>query len=285
MERKTIFVTGGSGNLGGAVARSLINNGFKVKTLTRNPSSPKIQRLKDLGVEIIKGDLNNKETFQPALKEVDGVFCVLTYDNGVGKEINQGTLLADLAKENNIKHYLYSSAIGVDLNTGIPHWESKLKIENYIKQLGLPYTIIRPTSLYENFLFPQVKSRILKGKLAFPVNKDVVQQFISSFDIGEISASVFMNPDKYLGKTLTIAAEEMSMKQVSVIFSEVMGKEILYQKLPMLITRLVMGKDNAKMFTWVNENDAIFVKDLDAFKKEYPNLTGLKEWIQLNFHS
>jgi len=214
---------------------------------------------------------------------VDGVFCALTYDNGVDKEIKQGTLLANLAKENNIKHFLYSSVIGADLNTGIPHWESKLKIENHIKHLGLPFTIIRPTSLYENFLFPQVKSRILKGKLSTPVKKNVVQQFISSKDIGEISASIFMNPDKYLGKTITVAAEELDMKKVADTFTEVMGKEIKYQKLPMLITRLVMGKDNAKMFKWVNENDAVFEKDLDAFKKEYPNLTGLEEWIQMNF--
>ena len=51
-----------------------------------------------------------------------------------------------------------------------------------------------------------------------------------------------MNPDKYLGKTITLAAEEMDMKKVANIFSEVLGKEIKYQKLPMLITRLVMGK-------------------------------------------
>ena len=92
-----------------------------------------------------------------------------------------------------------------------------------------------------------------------------------------------MNPDKYLGKTLTIAAEEMDMKKVANIFSEALGKEIKYQKLPMFITRLVMGKDLYKMFKWVNENDAVFLKDLDAFRKEYPNLTGLKQWIQLNF--
>jgi len=284
MENKTIFVTGGTGNQGSAVARSLIKNGFKVKVLTRNASSPKIQSLKNLDAEIIEGDLNNRETFQNALKDVDGIFCVLTYNYGVEKEIKQGIQLADLARVHDIKHFLYSSVIGADLNTGIPHWESKFKIENHIKQLGLPFTIIRPTSLYENFLFPQVKSRILKGKLASPVNKDVVQQFISSKDIGEISASIFMNPDKYLGKTITVAAEELDMKKVADTFTEVMGKEIKYQKLPMLITRLVMGKDNAKMFKWVNENDAVFVKDLDAFKKEYPNLTGLKEWVQLNFH-
>ena len=92
-----------------------------------------------------------------------------------------------------------------------------------------------------------------------------------------------MDPAKHLGKILTIAAEEMDMKKVAGIFSEAFGKEIKYQKLPMLITRLVMGKDLYKMFKWINENDAVFLKDLDAFRREHPGLTGLREWIPLNF--
>ncbi|MEP6948653.1 MAG: NmrA/HSCARG family protein [Ginsengibacter sp.] len=280
---KTIFVTGATGNQGGAVARSLSNNGFKVKALTRNPSSLAAQNLKKLPVEIVHGDLNNTGTYREYIKDVDGIFGVLTNENGIDKEIKQGIDLANLAKEHGVKHFVYSSVTGADQHTGIPHWESKFRIENHIRQINLPHTIVRPASLFENFLIPQVKSRILKGKLASPVNKDVIQQFISSKDVGEISAGIFMKPEKYLGETLTIAAEEMDMNEVAHIFSEALGKEIKYQKLPGLITRLVMGKDLYKMFTWVNENDAVFLKDLDAFRKEYPGLTGLKEWIQLNF--
>jgi uncharacterized protein YbjT (DUF2867 family) len=279
----TIFVTGATGNQGGAVARSLMNNGFKVKALTRNSSSAPARNLKSLNVEIIQGDLNNTDTYRDYIKNVDGIFSVLTHENGINKEIKQGIDLANLAKEYGIKHFVYSSVTGADQDTGIPHWESKFKIENHIRQINLPYTIVRPASLFENFLIPQVRSRILKGKLASPVNKNVVQQFISSKDIGEISADIFMKPDKYSGRTVTIAAEEMDMAKVAGIFSEALGKEIKYQKLPGLITRLVMGKDLYKMFKWVNENDAVFLKDLDAFKKEYPHLTGLKEWIQRNF--
>ena len=279
----TIFVTGATGNQGGAVAKSLMNNGFKVKALTRDSSSVAAQNLKDLHAEIVQGDLNNTDTYCDYIKNVDGIFSVLSHENGTDKEIKQGIDLANLAKEYSVKHFVYSSVIGADQDTGIPHWESKFKIENHIRQINLPYTIVRPASLFENFLIPQVKSRILKGKLASPVNKDVIQQFIGSKDIGEIVADIFMKPDKYPGRTITIAAEEMDMGKVAGIFSDALGKEIKYQKLPGLITRLVMGKDLYKMFKWVNENDAVFLKDLDAFKKEYPHLTGLKAWIQLNF--
>ena len=102
---KTIFVTGATGNQGGAVARSLINNGFKVKALTRNPSSPPAQNLKKLHAEIVQGDLNNTDTFRDHIKDVDGIFAVLTYENGIDKEIKQGMDLANLAKEYDVKHF------------------------------------------------------------------------------------------------------------------------------------------------------------------------------------
>lgn len=280
---KTIFVTGATGNQGGAVVASLIKNGFNVRALTRKTDSAKAQKLQKLNVELVKGDLNEVITYRNHLKDIDGIFSVQTFENGIEKEIKQGIDLANLAKEYGVNHFLYSSVAGADLNTGIPHFDSKFKIENHIKQLGLPYTIIRPNSLFENFLIPQVRSRILKGTLASPINNTKTQQFLSAIDIGEISADIFLNKEKYLGKTITIGSEEMNMQQVSKKFSQVLSKEISYQKLPMFITRIIMGKNLYKMFKWINENDAIFMKDLEVFKKENPNLTSLKQWIKLNF--
>ena len=282
---KTIFVTGATGNQGGAVVASLIKNGFNFRALTRKTDSAKAQKLQKLNVELVKGDLNEVITYRNHLKDIDGIFSVQTFENGIEKEIKQGIDLANLAKEYGVNHFLYSSVAGADLNTGIPHFDSKFKIENHIKQLGLPYTIIRPNSLFENFLIPQVRSRILKGTLASPINNTKTQQFLSAIDIGEISADIFLNKEKYLGKTITIGSEEMNMQQVSKTFSQVLSKEISYQKLPMFITRIIMGKNLYKMFKWINENDAIFMKDLEVFKKENPNLTSLKQWIKLNFRN
>ncbi|MFI5132419.1 MAG: NmrA family NAD(P)-binding protein, partial [Chitinophagales bacterium] len=217
------------------------------------------------------------------LKGVDAVFCVSIFIKGVEKEIRQGINLANAAKENGIQYFLFSSVVGADMNTGIPHWESKAKIENHIKQIGLPYTIIRPSSLYDNFLLPQVKSRLLKGKLVAPLSKDTVQQFISAEDIGRISAAIFMNPQKYMSQTLSLAAEEMSQTQVAEKFSKAWGREVKFQKLPGFITRLVMGKDLYIMFNWVNNNDARFVKDISACKKEFPGMLSLEDWIRVHF--
>lgn len=282
-KQKTIFVAGATGRQGSAVTRSLLIKGFKVKALTRDPASVNAQVLKNLGAEIITGNLNKPVSFSEHIKSADGLFCVLTFKNGTDIEMRQGFTLADLAKQHNINHFLYSSVIAAELHTGVPHWESKYRIENYIKQIGLPYTIIRPTSLYENFLIPQLKKRILKGIFPSPINKDAVQQFISAKDIGEISAAIFMNRDMYINKTFAIAAEQMSIGEVVNTFSKAMNKDVRYQKIPQMIVRLVLGKAAFRIVKWVNENDGVFVKDRDAFKKEFPGMMSLEEWVKIHF--
>jgi uncharacterized protein YbjT (DUF2867 family) len=262
-----------------------LQQGFTVKVLTRNINSTKAQNLKKPGIELVRGDLNNADSYREHLKDVHGVFSVQTFENGVEEEINQGIKLATVAKEVGVKHFLYSSAIGADLNTNVPHIESKFKIENHIKQIGLPFTIIRPTSLYENFLIPQVRKGILKGKLVQPINRDTIQQYVAVEDIGKAAAKIFQNSDLYFGRTIPLATEQLSTQEVADIFSHVLNKKIEYQKLPVLITRLFLGKDLYKMFKWINEKSSFQKEDLELTHKEFPNLVSLKSWIEMNFKS
>ena len=123
----------------------------------------------------------------------------------------------------------------------------------------------------------------MKGKLVLPTKRNTVQQFISSEDVGKIAATIFSNPEKYSGQTINLAAEQLDGDQLATTFSKAIGKEIKFQQLPMLITRLVMGRDLAKMFRWINHNDACFVKDLQKFKNDFPGMISLKDWIKANF--
>ena len=282
-DAKTIFVTGATGNQGGAVVKSLLNNGFKVKALTRNPVSPASKKLNGLGAEVVKGDLNDPSGFRNHLSGTYGIFCALTFANGINEEIDQGIRLANLAKSYNISHFLYSSVIGADLQTGIPHWDSKLIIEKHIRQLHIPFTIVRPASLFENFLIPAVKQRILKGTLISPVSKNVLQQFIGTSDIGDISSKIFLQPEYHIGRTYSLYSEKMNLENASFIFSKAMGRKVKYQKMPMILARMLMGRNLSKMFRWLNMNYDVLVKDTSAARIEFPNMLGLGQWIELYF--
>lgn len=280
---KTIFVTGGTGNQGGAVARELSQQGFTVKVLTRNPKSAKSQKLKNLNIELVEGDLNNADSYRDHLRNMYGVFSVQSFENGVDKEINQGIRLATLGKELGINHFLYSSVFGAHLNTGVPHMDSKFKIEKFIKDTGLPFTIIRPTSLFENFLIPQVKKGILKGKLVQPVIRDTILQYIASEDIGKAAAKIFSDSSKYLGRTIPLATEQLTTQEVAETFTKVLNKKIEYKKLPKILTRLFLGNDLYRMFKWMDEKSVFSMVDVELTTKEFPNHVSLDRWIASNF--
>ena len=279
----TVFVTGATGNQGGAVARHLLKKDFRVRALVRNPDSPRAKSLAQDKMEIIRGDLNDPGSYSQYLGNTDLVFCNLHFNEGVDKEIRQGIQLIDLAKAKGVKHFVYSSVVGCNLKTGIPHWESKGTIERHLQSTGLNYTILRPASLYENLLLPQVKSRIMKGKLVLPVKPDRIQQFIGADDIGLVTSKIFSYPAKYDGQIIQLAADQMDGRKLAALFSDVLNKGVKFQQLPAFITRLFMGKDLAKMFSWVNKNDVLFVQDIEGLKSEFPGMSPLPKWIRDNF--
>lgn len=283
MNPKTIFVTGATGKQGGSVARNLVRAGFLVKALTRNPQSPQAQALKTLNIDVVRGDLNYPDSYRTYLTDVYGLFSVQTFAYGVKKEIYQGKSLATLGKENGVQHCVYSSVFAADLHSGVPHLDSKLMIENHLKQLDLPCTIIRPVSFYENFLIPQTKKSILKGKLVTPLDRLTTQQYLAVDDIGKAVTQIFQQPTAYLGKTLPLASEQLTSEDVARTFSQVLGKSVTYQKLPALIVRLFLGKDLYKMFKWFDAKNQFSLKDLDLAHEEFPDLLKLKDWIKINF--
>ena len=282
-EERTIFVAGATGNQGGAVARVLAANGFAVKGLTRNPDSSKANSHSGQNITLVKGNLDEPATIRRHLEGVYGIFSVQHFSGGVDREIAQGIALANLGREIGTKHFLYSSALGANLHSGVPGFESKFKIENHIHSLGIPFTIIRPASFFENFLIPQVKKGILKGNLVQPINRDTIIQYVACEDIGKAALKIFQHPEQFLGKALPLSHEQLSTEEVAEIFTKTLGRKIKYKRLPDLIVRIFLGRNLYKMFKWVNSENHTDRKDIESSKELIPDLQSLPSWIRQHF--
>jgi uncharacterized protein YbjT (DUF2867 family) len=278
---QTVLVTGATGRQGGAVIRQLLQRSWKLRALTRKPSSEASVALKRQGIEIVPGDLEDPASLPPALKGAYGVYSVQDFwAVGAKREVQQGKNLADAARKAGIEHFVFSSVGGAERNSGIDHFESKWEVEKHIRKLGLPATMIRPTGFMENYYIDQVEVALLKGKLMDPIRADKPYQTIATEDIGGFVALAFERPKEFIGTELEIAGSELTNPQAAEIFSRVLGKRVKFQKLPMPMVRLVLGKEFYQMFRWFNAEG--FKANIAELRRKYPEvrLQTLEEWLR-----
>ena len=278
---KTVLVTGATGRQGGAVIRHMRPKGWKLRALTRNPNSYAAKELAKQEVELVQGDLDDPGSLERAARGVYGIYSVQDFWTvGARREVQQGKNLADVAKKAGVEHFVYSSVGGAERNTGITHWETKWVVEKHIRSLKLPVTVLRPASFMETYHILEVEIGLFKGKLADPVRADKPYQTIATDDIGGFVALAFERPKDFIGMELEIAASELTNIEAAKVFSRVMNRPVRFQKLPLPIVRLILGKEFYQMFHWFNNKG--YQANIPELRHKYPevHLHTLEEWLR-----
>jgi len=277
-EHGSILVSGATGQQGGAVARHLLAAGWAVRALTRDPAKPAAQALAARGATVVRGDLNDRASVERAVAGASGVFSVQNYyeAGGAEGEIRQGVALADAAKAAGVRHLVYSSVGSADRRTGIPHFESKARIEEHVRGLGVPYTILRPVFFMDNWAW--ARDAIRGGVLAQPFDPDKPLQQVAVDDIGAFAALAFADPATWRGRAVDLAGDELTMPQSAEVFARVIGRPVRYERIPMDRFEQAAGKESATMFAWFN--DVGYAADIPALRATYPRLTTLERYLR-----
>ena len=275
---KWILVLGATGKQGGAVVKHLLASGWKVRALTRKPNTEKVNALKQQSVDVVVGDMEDPPSLEKAMEDVYGAFSVQNFwECGYEAEIRQGKNVADAAKSSNVKHIVYTSVGGAERKTGLPHFESKWMIEEYIRSLGLPHTIIRPVSFMDNYFM--MKEVIMNGVLPSPGKPDKPQQLVAVDDIGAAVARAFANPEKFVGEAIEFASDELTPVQIAEVFSSVLGRQIEHVQTPLEEMRKFRGEEIAKMIEWMDRDG--YKANIPRLRENYGfQLTSLGEWLR-----
>jgi uncharacterized protein YbjT (DUF2867 family) len=273
---KTILITGATGRQGGAIARALASTGFELHCMTRKPDSPAARELARLGLRIVQADLDDAASLRRVLARKWGVFAVQTREGGVLHEEQQGKRLAELAQEAGVAHFVYSSVQSANRNTGIPHFESKWRIEELVRSLRFPsYVILRPVFFMENLVSPE----FLHGDtLMSPLQPDTPLQMIAVRDIGHYGALAFAYHERLNGRELELAGDHVSMERAVLALSE--GREQLldYVQIPLKQVRK-QSKDLALLYAWLEQVG--YSADIRGLAREFGyRATRLYEWAR-----
>jgi len=277
----TVVVTGATGNQGGTLARVLLEKGHRVHAYVRKPDAPAALDLKRRGAELVAGDLDHPDALERAARGADALFAVSTpYEAGVEVEIRHGIAEADAARAAGVRHLVYSSVANADRKTGIPHFESKYRVEQHIRSLGTPFTIVAPAFFMENLLSPWWLPGLREGKLALALPPSRSLQSVALRDLGRFTALVIENRDRFFGKRLDVASDERTGAEVVEILSRVTGRKIEYIQTPIEQVR-ASSEDTAAMLEWFDRVG--YSVDIPALRRDYPEVGWLtfEQWAKL----
>ena len=276
-----VLVTGGTGSQGGAtVTHLLAAKKVRVRVLTRNLESPKAKSLAARGAELVRGDFEDEASLKTALAGVSAAFSVQqwTEKGGTEAEERNGKRFADAVKASGSPHLVYSSAEGAERNSGLAHYESKWAIEQHIRDLNLPATILRPVGFMDALGVPAIQRGLYLG--IFRANWGVSHrvQFVATYDIGWFAARALEDPERYAGRVLPLAGDELNIAEIIRTYKTVTGHKPWVAPIPAFAAKKMMPEEFADMFRWIREKG--FEADIAQVRREYPQLLTFAGWLK-----
>ncbi|KAG2171636.1 hypothetical protein INT43_008362 [Umbelopsis isabellina] len=237
MSKNTILVTTATGNVGGHVATLLLEHGFNVNALVRNPDSEAAQKLKAQGVTLFKGDFDDVPSIEAAAEGVYGVFINAVPSNN--DEFKHNSNIITAAKSAGAKIVVYMSVVMADRKDQFPgygpenpaytYWEAKAGTEKNVQEAGFDHwTIIRPAmflsnfhSYIANFVWPQLQK---EHKLVYPsLNTEGTFPLVDLLDIGKFCAAPFWDTKAFDKQMIDLRTEDMTLTQLAEIMTKTTG--------------------------------------------------------------
>jgi uncharacterized protein YbjT (DUF2867 family) len=267
-----VLVTGATGKHGGAVARQLNKHGHQVVALVRQPDAAPARALAGAGIELAAGDLADAETLRKAASGAAAVFGISVPfgPGGAGQEVAQGKLLADVASDLGL-HLVFSSIRGADRITtsGVTHASSKQLIERYLRERPVKATVLGPAYFMENALNVGF-NRLRQGILAMPLSAGKRLDQSTVLDIAALAVYAFEHPGELAGQRIDLASDSPTGTEMAAILSQILGRTIPYQQLPIDQVRHWAGNDIASMFERFEANQDYV--DIAGLRRRFPGI-------------
>jgi uncharacterized protein YbjT (DUF2867 family) len=222
MNMAKVLVIGATGNTGSGLVPALRSAGVDVRALVRDKA--KAQPLRDMGVEVVVGDLDHPDTIKPAVEGVDKIY-LLTWNGPTQAQQVQNVI--DVAKRAGNPHIVRHSMWGSEKSRIIKQGE---QAERAIMSSGLPWTMLKPTFFMQNTMM--AAQTITSDGVIYWNTDDGKIAMIDVRDIVDVAAAV-LTGSGHEGKSYILTGPEaISYHDVAATFSRVLGKDIQYVNVP-----------------------------------------------------
>ncbi len=247
-DKKIIAVVGATGAQGGGLARAILadkSGPFACRAITRDTKKDQAKALADQGAEVVQADLDDEKSLEKAFAGAYGAYCVTNFWEhfSAEKETAQALNLAQAAKAAALQHVVWSTLedtrqlmkpddTRMPMLQGryrVPHFDAKAEADASFK--ALPSTILLTTFYWDNlYAFGLAPKKGEDGTYVWtlPLGNAKVSG-IAAEDIGKAVYGIFKAGPKYIGKTVGIAGENLTVEEMSQKLSKALGVKITYR--------------------------------------------------------
>ncbi|HYO46479.1 MAG TPA: NmrA family NAD(P)-binding protein [Gemmatimonadota bacterium] len=210
---------GGTGKVGSALVGALAERNVDVRVMTRSPKAGKTPG----GVELVAGDMTRPETLPAAFDGVDRCYLLTPLAQD---ETEQGLHAVEAAREAGLERLVFQSVLRADEAPGIPHFASKVRILDRIRESGLPWVAVFPGSFYQNDV--ALRDLILgPGIYPNPLGSAGVNR-VDVRDIADVAAAALLD-EGYLSREVpAVGPDTWTGESIAAVYSEVLGREVRY---------------------------------------------------------
>jgi uncharacterized protein YbjT (DUF2867 family) len=265
----SLLIIGGTGTLGRQIVLQALTKGYQVRCLVRN--FRKANFLKEWGAELVYGDLTKPETIPPCLKGITAIIDASTSrpdDFNSLKMVDwEGKLyLIKAAKAANIERFIFFSVQNVEQFPNIPLMKLKYRIEQKLKESGVPYTIFRLTGFYQG-LIEQYAIPILENLPIWVTNENMYVSYMDTQDIAKFCLRALQLPKTKDKIFFLNGLKGWLSSEIIKLCEQLAGQSAKVQRVPSFLLKLV--SNFFSFFEWgQNISDRLaFVEILNAENK------------------
>jgi uncharacterized protein YbjT (DUF2867 family) len=304
-DKKIIAVVGATGAQGGGLVRAILadkDSQFTPRAITRKVNADKAKALAKAGAEVVQADLDDEKSLERAFAGAHGAFLVTNFWEHFSpeKEYTQAGNMARAAKAAGLQHVIWSTLEDtrkkVPLSDDrmptlqgkykVPHFDAKGEADQIFRDLGVPTTFLLTSFYWDNFIhFGAGPKRGPDGKLAltFPMD-DKKLPGIAAEDIGKTALAIFKRGRELIGKTIAIAGEHLSGKELADKMGRALDKEVKYNTVPADVYRgfgFPGADDMGNMYQFKRDFNDYFVgvRDVESARKLNPELQTFDKWL------
>jgi uncharacterized protein YbjT (DUF2867 family) len=306
MANKVIAVVGATGAQGGGLARAILADpagGFSCRAITRDPGKESARALAAKGAEVVQADLDDVESLKKAFAGAYGAFCVTNFWEhfSAEKEKAQAKNQADAARAAGLKHVVWSTLEDtrnlmapddkrMPMLQGkyrVPHFDGKAEANAYFA--GLPVTYLVTSFYWDNiYAFGLAPKKGEDGVYSwtFPMG-DKRLAGIAADDIGKVAYGIFKAGQQYVGKTVGITGENLTMDQISEKLGKGLGVRVKYNAVEPDAYRgfgFPGADEMGNMFQIYRdfEKEVLGARSADVARSLNPSLQTFDQWLAAN---